>query len=127
MEIGIKGKIEIIVNMDKTAKKVGSGNLEVFATPAMIALIEETSWKSVNEFLDKGQATVGTKLDISHLSATPIGMKVRCETELIEVDNKKLVFKAKVYDEKGLIGEGSHERFIINEEKFMSKTLEKNN
>ncbi len=121
METGIKNVIELTVTHDKTAAAVGSGTLEVFATPAMIALIEETAWKSVTPYLEKGQATVGTKLDISHIAPTPLGMAVRCETELSEVDGRCLKFKANVYDEKGLIGTGVHERFIVDAEKFQAK------
>ncbi len=121
METGIKNVIELTVTHDKTAAAVGSGTLEVFATPAMIALIEETAWKSVTPYLEKGQATVGTRLDISHIAPTPLGMAVRCETELSEVDGRCLKFKANVYDEKGLIGTGVHERFIVDAEKFQAK------
>lgn len=121
METGIKNVIELTVTHDKTAAAVGSGTLEVFATPAMIALIEETAWKSVTPYLGKGQATVGTRLDISHIAPTPLGMAVRCETELSEVDGRCLKFKANVYDEKGLIGTGVHERFIVDAEKFQAK------
>ncbi|MCH5180850.1 MAG: thioesterase family protein [Erysipelotrichales bacterium] len=127
MEIGIKNTLELVVNQNNTAKNMGSGNLEVFSTPSMIALIEETAWKSVEPFLNDGESTVGTKLDINHLSATPIGMKVTCNTELVEIDNRKLVFRVAVYDEVCKIGEGIHERFIISNEKFMEKTNKKLN
>jgi len=100
---------------------MGSGQLPVFATPAMIALIEKTAWQSAAPYLEEGQGTVGTRLDIAHVAPTPIGMKVRCETVLTEMDGRKLVFTVQVFDEKGLIGEGKHERFIINNEKFLSK------
>ncbi len=122
MNIGIKGQKTVKVLEENTAKVMKSGSLPVYATPSMIALIEETAWNSVNDYLEEGQATVGTKLNISHLSSTPLGMEVRCNTELIEVDRKKLIFDVKVYDEVGLIGEGTHERFIINTEKFLKKT-----
>ena len=125
METGIKGKIETVVTEDKTAYTVGSGELKVFATPAMIALIEETAWKSVEEYLEPGEGTVGTKLEVSHISATPVGLTVRCETELVQIDRRRLVFHVEVYDEAGKIGEGTHERFIIQNEKFMKKALEK--
>ncbi|WP_352398761.1 thioesterase family protein [[Clostridium] aminophilum] len=121
IETGIKGRQETIVTEENSAKAVGSGTLLVFATPAMIALIEETAWKSVASSLQEGEGTVGTKLDVAHISATPVGMKVWCETELTEVDRRRLVFTVAVYDEKGKIGEGTHERFIISNEKFMEK------
>lgn len=125
LEKGITGNKEIVVTEDRTAKAMGSGELPVFATPAMIALIEETAWKSVSGFLDPGQGTVGTKLEISHLAATPPGMKVSCRTELTEVDRRRLVFKAEVFDECGKVGEGTHERFIVENEKFLLRALSK--
>ena len=121
LEIGIKGSGEAVVTEALTAKAMGSGELPVYATPAMAALIEETAWKSVAPALEPGQGTVGTKLDISHLAATPLGRKVRCETELIEIDRRRLVFSAAVYDEAGKIGEGAHERFIVDNGKFLAK------
>ena len=121
LEIGIKGSGEAVVTEALTAKAMGSGELPVYATPAMAALIEETAWKSVAPALEPGQGTVGTKLDISHLAATPLGRKVRCETELIEIDRRRLVFSAAVFDEAGKIGEGAHERFIVDNGKFLAK------
>ena len=121
MEIGIKNTLEITVTGNLTAAAVGSGTLNVYATPAMIALIEETAWKSVAPYLEDGQSTVGTRLDVSHVAPTPLGMTVRCETELTEVDGRRLVFAVNVYDEAGLIGKGTHERFIIMSEKFQAK------
>ena len=121
MEIGIKNTLEITVTGNLTAAAVGSGTLNVYATPAMIALIEETAWKSVAPYLEDGQSTVGTRLDVSHVAPTPLGMTVRCETELTGVDGRRLVFAVNVYDEAGLIGKGTHERFIIMAEKFQAK------
>ncbi len=121
METGIKNTLEITVTDNLTAAAVGSGTLNVYATPAMIALIEETAWKSVAPYLEEGQSTVGTRLDVSHVAPTPLGMTVRCETELTEVDGRRLVFAVNVYDEVGLIGKGTHERFIIMSEKFQAK------
>lgn len=122
---GIKGRMELVVDEAHTAEAMGSGELPVFATPAMIALIEETCWRSAADHLEEGCGTVGTKLDVSHLSATPAGMKVWCESELIKEEGRKLTFAVRVYDEKGLVGEGTHERFIVDNVKFMSKALGK--
>lgn len=127
MDTGIKHSIEITVTKDKTAATMGSGTLDVFATPAMTALIEETAWRSVAPYLEQGQATVGTMLDIKHIAPTPLGMKVRCETTLTAVDGRKLTFEANVYDEAELVGSGTHERFIINAAKFQSKADSKLN
>ncbi len=118
---GIKGHQEEFVTYENTAAKYGSGLVEVYATPAMVALMENTCMKSILPFLPQGFNTVGTKVNIEHLKATPIGMKVWCDSELIEVDRRRLVFRVTAFDEKGEIGRGIHERFIIEVEKFMSK------
>ena len=125
LQTGIKGSIELTVTPDKCAGAVGSGELDVFATPAMIALIEETCWRSVAPYLEPGEGTVGTALNVRHLSATPVGLTVRCETELTLVDRRRLVFEVKVYDPFGPVGEGTHERFVIQVEKFLKKVNEK--
>ena len=127
MEKGIKGYQEIIVTEEITAKAMGSGGIAVYGTPAMILLIEETAKKSVASELTSEEGTVGTELNITHLAATPVGMKVHCETELIEVDGRRLLFKADVYDECGKIGEGTHERFIVKNEPFQEKAKAKLN
>ena len=122
---GLKGTKEIVVTEELTAKHVGSGTLAVFATPAMISLMENTAYESVAQYLEEGCGTVGTSLNVKHVAATPVGMKVSCETELIKVEGRALTFHVKAYDACGLIGEGVHERFIITEEKFLKKTNEK--
>ena len=110
---------------ETTAAVLGSGLLEVYATPAMVALMEETCMRSVQEELEEGCGTVGTGLTIHHISATPVGMKVRCASKLVEVDGRKLVFDVQAFDEAGLIGQGTHERFIIENEKFFQKACKK--
>ena len=121
LETGIKGKQELTVTTENTAKAMGSGTLEVFATPAMIALMEKTAYESVAGELEDGSGTVGTALNVKHVSASPVGMKITCETELLKIDGRALTFSVKAYDEKGLIGEGEHERFIVYNEKFQAK------
>lgn len=121
LQVGIRGSGEAVVTEALTAKAMGSGELPVYATPAMVTLVEETAWKSVAPVLEPGQGTVGTKLDLAHLAATPLGRKVRCETELIEIDRRRLTFSAEVFDEAGKIGEGTHERFIVDSERFLAK------
>ena len=123
--VGIKGESEKIVTEDITAGALCSGSLPVFATPAMIAMMEETCFKSIHPLLEEGYGTVGTRLEVDHMSPTPVGMLVRCESMLTEMDGRKLVFDVKVYDEKGLVGTCVHERFIINNEKFMAKAAQK--
>ena len=122
---GIKGNRELIVTEELTAQAIGSGELPVLATPAVIALAEETAWRSVAAFLEPGQGTVGTKLDVEHISATPVGMKVKCETELTEIDRRKLTFSVVVFDEAGVVAKGTHCRFIVENEKFLKKAESK--
>lgn len=119
---GIKGSREIVVTEELTAKKMGSGMLDVYATPAMIALMENTAYESIASELDEGCQTVGTSLQVKHVAASPIGMKITCETEVIKVDGRCVTFSVKAYDEAGLIGEGEHERVIVLAEKFQQKT-----
>lgn len=121
IETGIKGYKEQIVTPEMSAARVGSGLVDVFATPMLVALVEQTCYESVLPHLDEGQGTVGTLVNVSHLSATPIGKRVWCDSELTEVDRRRLVFSVKAYDEAGLIGEGTHERFVIDTAKFMDK------
>ena len=121
MTPGIKGKQELTVRDKDTAKVYGSGSLEVFGTPAMIALMEKTAWKSVAGELEPGTGTVGTKVSVEHTAATSVGNTVWCETELVEVDRRRLVFRARMYDEAGEIGSGVHERFIVRNDGFQEK------
>ena len=121
LETGIKGTRTVTVNEDNTAKAMGSGTLDVFATPALIALMEETCWRSVANELEEGCGTVGTLLEIKHTAPTPVGMKVTCESTLTEVDGRRLVFEVIARDAKGVVGEGKHERFVVQNEKFQMK------
>ena len=127
MELGIKGYKELTVTDDMLAKNVGSGLVAVYATPMMIAGIEGTVAESVAPYLEEGRTTVGTLMNVSHVSATPAGMKVRFETELtgIAPNGKILTFKVAAYDEAGLIGEGTHERAIVAKERFEAKAQAK--
>ncbi len=125
LEKGIKGFGELVVTKEMTAAALGSGAIEVLATPMMVALMEKTSRLSIADRLEDNERTVGTVVNIRHLAASPVGMKVTCETELVEIDRKRLVFKVSCSDEKGLIGEGLHERFIIDKDKFMEKATAK--
>lgn len=121
LQLGIKGEEREVVKHENTAAAYGSGLVEVYATPAMIALMEKTCYKSVMPFLDESEGTVGTKVNISHLKASPLGATVICHSEIIEIDRRRIVFKVQVFDNEVLVGEGTHERFVINVEKFMSK------
>lgn len=123
MEIGLKGKSETVVTPANTAKSVGSGSMDVFATPMMVALMENAAINALD--LPAEQTSVGTYLDVKHIAATPVGMKVWAEAILQEIDGRKLVYHLEAYDEKEKIGEGRHERFIVQSEKFLSKTNSK--
>lgn len=122
---GITGSAETTVTGENTALKMGSGSLSVFATPAMTALMEQAAWQSVQPYLDPGQGTVGTWLEISHLAATAPGRIVRAESELCQIDRRRLVFSVRAYCDGTLIGEGTHERFIVDEAKFLSKLTQR--
>ena len=125
LDTGIRGERTVEVTPENTAEALGSGTLPVFATPAMIALIEATASESVAPHLDEGSSTVGTHLDVAHSAATPVGMSVTCVTELVEIDRRRLVFRVTVTDGKGEIGSGTHERFVVDNAKFMSKAQSK--
>ena len=125
LETGIRGGQSQLVTPENTAKAMGSGTLEVFATPALVALAEKTCWMSVASALEEGSGTVGTKLELEHTAPTPVGMTVTCESELIAVEGRKLTFRVSLHDEKGAVGGGIHERFVINNEKFAAKAQAK--
>lgn len=121
LQQGINFVVEMVVDYNHTAISYGSGNVQVFATPAMIAQMENAAKSTVEKYLPKGYSTVGTEVNVKHIKATPIGMKVKFEAILEENEGKKLIFKVTAWDEKGKIGEGSHTRYIINVEEFMNK------
>ena len=127
MQIGLKAQICEIVGEDKLAKSCGSGEVAVYGTPFMLALMEQTANKAVKSELNSHQTTVGISVDISHLAPTPVGMEVKAEAELIAIDGKKLSFKITAYDEKEKIGEGKHQRYIIDKNNFVEKAKQKNN
>lgn len=121
LKVGLTGNAEVLVSESNTAKKMGSGNLDVFATPAMIALMEKAASMAVQPYIGESSSTVGTMIDVKHIAATPVGMNVAARAELIEIDGKKLIFSVEAFDGKDKIGEGRHERFIINTQKFITK------
>lgn len=118
---GLTLTLEKTVSADDTASKYGSGMVEVFATPAMIAMMEKTSMELVLPFLEVGQNTVGTEVSIKHFKATQVGKKIKCTATLTNVESRKLVFAVNASDEEGEIGSGTHARYIIDTEMFMSK------
>lgn len=122
---GITNTETVIVNKDNSAKTMGSGTLDVFATPAMVALMEKTAWRSLIPYLEDGQGTVGIHLDITHDAPTPLGMTVTCESKLVKIDGRRLVFEVTATDGRDVIGRGIHKRFLIWDEKFQNKANEK--
>ena len=125
MEVGMKHTVSETVNEQNTAATVGSGLLPVYATPAMIALMEKCAAECVAPCLEDGKTSVGTHLDVKHVSASPVGIKITCTATLTEIDARRLVFRVEASDEKGLIGEGTHERFIVDSDRFMAKCQSK--
>lgn len=121
LKAGIIKEITEKVTDKNTAKTMKSGELNVYATPAMIALMEQAAYTSVADELEEGQGSVGTLMNVKHISATPVGMEVTAKSELVEIDGRRLVFRVEAFDERGKIGEGEHERFIVNNVKFQQK------
>ncbi|MCK8817661.1 thioesterase family protein [Natroniella sulfidigena] len=124
---GLSGTASTKVTDLNTAKEYNSGKVDVYATPAMIALMEQAATKAVEDYLPVGKATVGTNVEVKHLTATPLEMKVTAKAELIEVDGRKLIFKVEAEDEVEKIGAGRHERFIIDLDKFHQRAQKKSN
>ena len=123
--VGLKGKATSVVEREDTAQEVGSGSLLVFATPCMVALMEGAACEAIESATPEGKTSVGIELNISHISATPVGLEVYAEAELTAVDKNILTFKVSAYDESGLIGEGTHKRALVTAQKFLEKTYEK--
>lgn len=121
MEIGLKHESTTVVSAANTAVALGSGDMDVFATPAMVALMENAAMLAVKDHLPEGSATVGTQINTSHLKASPLGATITASAELTAVDGRRLTFAVKAWDEKGIIGEGSHTRFVVDRERFLSK------
>ena len=123
--IGAKGEASTLVEREDTAYEVGSGSLLVYATPCMVALMEGAACEAIADALKEGQTTVGTELNIRHTSATPVGLEVRAEAEVTEVDGKVITFSLKAFDEVGEIGSGTHKRVLVNSQKFLDKAYDK--
>ena len=121
LEKGLKYESRVTVSAANTALALGSGDMEVFATPAMVALMENAAMNAVADCLPEGSTTVGIEISTSHLKASAVGAVVVAEATLEEVDGRRLVFSLKAWDEAGVIGEGKHTRFIVDRERFLSK------
>ena len=123
--VGMKAQVETLVEREDTAKEVGSGDLLVYATPCMVALMEGAACEAIAEALKETETTVGTMLNIEHTSATPVGLEVRAEAAVISVEGKVITFEVTAYDEIGEIGRGIHKRVIVNSQKFLDKAYSK--
>ena len=123
--VGMKGIAQTVVEREDTAQEVGSGSLLVYATPCMVVLMEGAACEAIAQALADGQTTVGTALNIEHISATPVGLEVRAEATVTGVDGKVITFEVHAFDEAGEIGRGSHTRVVINSQKFLDKTYSK--
>ena len=125
IEVGTKGEVSTLVEREDTAKEVGSGSLLVYATPCMVALMEGAACEAIAEALPEEKTSVGIELNISHLSATPVGLEVRAEAEVTAVEGSVITFAVTAYDEAGKIGEGTHKRAIVSTQRFLDKTYSK--
>ena len=123
--IGMKGEVSTLAEREDTALEVGSGSLLVYSTPCMVALMEGAACEALADVLSEDQTTVGISLDIAHLSATPVGLEVRAEAEVTNVEGKIITFAVTAYDEAGKIGEGTHKRCLVNSQKFLDKAYSK--
>ena len=123
--VGLKGEVSTIVEREDTAREVGSGDLLVYATPCMVALMEGAACEAIADCLSETQTTVGTALNIEHSSATPVGMEVRAEAEVTAVEGRVITFQLRAFDEAGEIGSGTHKRVIVSSQKFLDKVYAK--
>ena len=125
LKLGLKGTTEVLVGTRDTAPHIGSGKIKVLATPVMVMMMEEAALNAVEGLLPEGHQTVGTRLDITHTAATPVGMRVIATAQLVKVDGRKLTFHVSAKDEKEPISEGIHERIIVNVARFDKRAQDK--
>ena len=121
LHTGLQAESKVVVSHENTALKLGSGDMEVFATPAMVALMENAAMRAVQSELAEGDTTVGTAMQTSHIKASKLGAQITASAELTEIDGRALHFHVKAWDEVGIIGEGKHTRFIVTKERFLAK------
>jgi fluoroacetyl-CoA thioesterase len=125
VELGLRGEEELVVEERHTASHLGSGNVFVLATPMMIALMERASVAAVDHLLPEGRLTVGTHVDVRHLAPTPLGMRVTAQSELVAVDGRRLIFHVEAFDEEEKVGEGTHQRVIVDLARFRDRVRAK--
>ena len=125
IKVGMRGEADTLVEREDTAREVGSGSLLVYATPCMVALMEGAACEAIAEALGEDYTSVGTELNISHISATPVGLEVRAVAEVTAVEGKVITFHVEAYDEAGKIGEGTHKRVVVNSQRFLDRAYQK--
>ena len=125
IKVGMTAQVETIAEKEDTAQLVGSGDLLVYATPCMVALMEGAACEAIAEGLGEGETSVGTELNIQHVSATPVGLEVYAKAEVTAVDGKVITFQVEAFDEAGTIGKGTHKRVVVNSQRFLEKTYTK--
>lgn len=123
--VGLRGEVSTVVEREDTAMEVGSGSLLVYSTPCMVALMEGAACEAIVDCLPETKTSVGTELNISHLSATPVGLEVRAEAEVTAVEGSTVTFRVTAFDEAGKIGEGTHKRVIVSTQRFLDKAYDK--
>lgn len=122
---GLTGRAELVVGTNDTAPRVGSGRIAVLATPVMIGVIEAAALEAVEHLLADGTQSLGTQLDVSHLAATPVGMRLTATAELVAVDGRQLTFRVRAEDELDLVSEGSHSRVVVDVARFDKRVRQK--
>ena len=127
LKLGLKGKEQLIVSLSKSAREMGSGSLDVLATPALVALMEAASVNCLHGHIEQGQTTVGISINVKHTAPTALGMTVGAESELTEIDGRRLVFKITAYDAAGVVGTATHERMIVDGAKLLGKANARKN
>lgn len=125
LQLGLKGREQDIVNLSKSARSMGSGSLEIYSTPALVALMESASVNCIYGHIEQGKTTVGISINVKHTSPTALGMTVGAESELVEIDGRRLVFKVTAFDAAGVVGTAVHERMIVDAEKILEKANNK--
>ena len=125
IKVGMTAQVETIVEKEDTAQLVGSGDLLVYATPCMVALMEGAACEAIAEGLGEGETSVGTELNIQHVSATPVGLEVYAKAEVGAVEGGGITFQVEAFDEAGAIGKGTHKRVVVNSQRFLEKTYTK--
>ena len=123
--VGMKAEVSVLVEREDTAKEVGSGSLLVYATPCMVALMEGAACEAIEDAMGDDKTSVGTELNIQHVSATPVGLEVYAKAEVTAVEGKVITFQVEAFDEAGAIGKGTHKRVVVNSQRFLEKTYTK--